>query len=159
MSTHSPLTVLIWLDFMAPQSIVLNECRKLVSAIIVLADGQLISLKPRSTRMHSHTNCTCLGGLAKDLREGAQGKWWNSTLFLASRVVELLHFIRISTHICTTEVAADRAAAHSDTFILHCQTEQMKMFLYRISVTSDFCRSSRALVALINSGSASLRIA
>lgn len=57
---------------MASQSISMSERRKLASDIMALAVFQLISLYPRRTRMHSHTDCTCFGGLAKDLHDMGQ---------------------------------------------------------------------------------------
>lgn len=73
-STDSPLTVLTWLLLMPSQSISISERRKFASDIIPLADCQLISLCPRSTRIHSQTTCTCFGGLAKDLFRNRGGK-------------------------------------------------------------------------------------
>lgn len=62
-----PLT---WVWVMPSTSMFLSELRKLVSAIMPLAVFQLTSLNPLMITTHSHTVCTCCGGLAKDLWEG-----------------------------------------------------------------------------------------
>lgn len=58
-----------WPWVIESKSISISDRRKLGSDIMPLAAFQLSSLCPFMMRMHSHTVCTCFGGLAKDLRE------------------------------------------------------------------------------------------
>lgn len=64
---YAPLIFFTWLWVIESKSISIRDLRKFGSDIMPLAVFQLSSLYPFMMRMHSHTVCTCLGGLAKDL--------------------------------------------------------------------------------------------
>ncbi len=72
--SSSLLPPLTWFWVMPSTSMFLSELRKLVSAIMPLADFQLISLNPLMITTHSHTVCTACGGLAKDLQGEGGGR-------------------------------------------------------------------------------------
>lgn len=69
----SLLIFLTWLWVTESKSISISDRRKFGSDIMPLAVFQLSSLYPFMMRMHSHTVCTCFGGLAKDLARNRDG--------------------------------------------------------------------------------------